>query len=282
MGIGVMVLAMAAVQAMAALPTGGMPPVMVTMVPPAQIEGAPLRQPEGGHWSCSSGYGDCLRIDRSGPEGRAQLLVFDMDAAAADIPAITLPPEIGSDDGMDIAVWNQAIRLPEDQVATSNIRTYLIGIIRRTPVAYSGGFASGERLHLFQLIIVESEASLGTELVSLPWTSEAQIRACFGEEDDRRRRGECHDIYRYVPSITLDDAGDGHRPVLRYTAVATAYPRTARRGEDSTTAPPLTAADLVEWRDPECSYSRTLRYNPATDRYEMDRIAPDCSSYTVP
>ena len=41
-------------------------------------------------------------------------------------------------------------------------------------------------------------------------------------------------------------------------------------------------AEGSRWRDPECSYTRTLRYNPASERYEMDRVAPDCSSYTVP
>jgi hypothetical protein len=112
--------------------------------------------------------------------------------------------------------------------------------------------------------------------------SEVQIRACFGADDIARRRGECHDVYRYTPRLAISPDGDEQYPALSYTSAATAFPRTARRGEDSAAAPPLTAADLSEWRDPECSYTRTLRYNPATERYEMDRIAPDCSSYTAP
>jgi hypothetical protein len=64
--------------------------------------------------------------------------------------------------------------------------------------------------------------------------------------------------------------------------VATAYPRTARRTRDSNEAAPLAAADLTIWRDPECSYTRMLHFNPATERYEMDRPAPDCSAYTLP
>jgi hypothetical protein len=73
----------------------------------------------------------------------------------------------------------------------------------------------------------------------------------------------------------------GELPVLAYGAVATAYPRGARRSGDNSGLR-LKAGDLVHEKDPECSYDRTLRYNPATSRYEMDRPAPECSDYTTP
>ena len=69
--------------------------------------------------------------------------------------------------------------------------------------------------------------------------------------------------------------------MLTYRSVATAYPRTSRRSQDNSELR-LQAADLVRETDPRCSYERTLRYNPATSRYEMDRPAPDCSDYTTP
>ena len=68
---------------------------------------------------------------------------------------------------------------------------------------------------------------------------------------------------------------------MLYRSVATAYPQTARRGEDNS-GQKLTKADLSDWRDFDCSYERLLHYNPATARYEMDRPAPDCSAYTTP
>lgn len=281
MVFGLIALAMAGMQ-----PVQDAPPVMVPLVAPSAIEGAPLRQPPERGYLCSAGFGDCLRIIPNGNDNHAQLALFDMDAAASSSIEVALPWDIGADDGQDLAIWDQAIRLPSVGEASSGIRAYLVGVIRRTPVGYSGGFASAERLHLFQLMIGHGDAWLGPELVSLPWAAQAEIRACFGEDDAERRRGACHDIYRYVPALSVageqDRASDGDYPTLRYTTVSTAYPRTARRSEDSSAAPPLSEADLSEWRDPECSYTRTLRYNPATLRYEMDRTAPDCGAYTNP
>lgn len=279
MGIGLMALVLAAAQS-----NDGVPPVMVDMVPPAQIEGAPLRQPEGGGWSCSSGYGDCLRIDR-GEDGTAGLGVFDMDAAATAIAATPLPAAIATDvDGAEISVWDRAIRLRNPATASGDARVYLIGIIRLRRVGYSGGGAGAERLHLFPLTIAGGDAALGPEIVSLPWASSAMIRACFDERDAQHRRGACHDQYEFTPTLALagGEPANGAWPDLTYATTATAYPRTARQDRDSADQPPLTQADLTLWRDPECSYTRTLRHNPATERYEMDRPAPDCSDYTVP
>ena len=76
-------------------------------------------------------------------------------------------------------------------------------------------------------------------------------------------------------------ADDAIWPTLTYRAVATTFPRTSRRSEDNS-AGKLKAADLVRAEDPACTYARTLRYNAATGRYEMDRPAPDCSDYTTP
>jgi hypothetical protein len=279
MALALMTLALAAIQ-----PGESAPAVMVNMVPPAAIEGAPLRQPEGEGYVCAASYAHCLRIER-GDDGSAAIGLFDMDAAAAAIDAVPLPLTISSDDdGASISLWDRAIRLPNPNARAGSVTVYLVGIVRTIRRGYSGGGGASERLHLFQLTIADGAAQLGPELVSMPLHASLMIRACFAEEDGERRRGACHDEYEYGAALTLDPADDrsGNLPALRYETQATAYPQTARRGEDSNAARPLEASDLSHWRDPECSYTRMLRFNPATERYEMDRPAPDCSSYTVP
>lgn len=253
------------------------PPLMVAMVPPPALGRNLVRQPDGEDYLCSEGYGDCLRIVR-GEDGSAMLDLFDMDPAAGTHAQLALPPHVGADDGNDVRVWDRAIRLPAHPDAPE-ARAYLVGIVRTTTVAYSGGFARAERLHLFRLTVAEDGAVLGPELLDVRWGSEAQVRACFGEDDVARRREACHDIYRFATSLSLGGDRSGAYPALSYNAVATAFPRTARRSEDSSVASPLTAADLVERRDGECSFERVLRYNPGTRRYEMDRPAPECADY---
>ena len=122
---------------------------------------------------------------------------------------------------------------------------------------------------------------LAGEVLDTVWNSSLMIRACFSEEDLRDRLGACHDDYRFAATLAAADDDGGELPALTYRAVATAYPQTARRSEDGS-GQRLTRADLSHWRDPECSYVRILRYNPATSRYEMERPAPDCSAYTTP
>lgn len=253
------------------------PPLMVAMVPPPALGPSFVRQPDGGDYLCSEGYGDCLRVVR-GEDGSAMLALFDMDPSAGTLLPLALPPHVGADDGNDVRVWDRAIRLPAHPGAPE-ARAYLVGIVRTTPVAYSGGFARAERLHLFRLTVAEDGAALGPELLDVRWDAEARIRACFGEDDMARRREACHDIYRFATSLSLAGDRSGAYPALSYSTVATAFPRTASRSEDSSTAPPLTADDLVERRDGECSFERILRYNPATRRYEMDSPTPECSDY---
>lgn len=254
------------------------PPLMVAMLPPREIGLNFVRYPDGEHYLCSEGYGDCLRIVR-GEDGSAMLELFDMDPAAGPAQILAaLPAHVGMDDGNDVRVWDRAIRLPANP-DVPGARAYLVGIVRSTPLSYSGGFARAERLHLFQLVVAEDTATLGPELLDVRWNGEVQLRACFGEEDVQKRREACHDIYRFASSLSLMENRRGAYPDLGYSSVATAFPRTAYPTQDSSSAPPLSAEDLVERRDPECSFQRTLRYNPATRRYEMDSPAPECASY---
>jgi hypothetical protein len=181
-----------------------------------------------------------------------------------------------------LALWPHAIPLAGNAEDAEGNYTMLIGVVTSLSTMYSGGGGHARRLHLYRLHVGVGTARLSPELVSVPLTGNLLIRACFGEQDSDRRRGACHDEYTYGANLTVAANDGGELPALRYQSQATAFPQTARRGEDSSAARPLRASDLSHWRDPECSYTRTLHYNPATERYEMDRPAPDCSSYTVP
>ncbi len=273
------------------------PLTMLAMVMATQVEAPPspatwpLRPAEtaAGSPFCSPDRRVCLALIGGGEDTDTppQLVITEPnpqpgtelrgDGGTLDLPDLT-------EGRMTVDLWDSSIYMvgnPEDAEGNYSL---LIGFVTSLSTAYSGGGGQARRLHIYRLRLGVGSPRLDRELLSLPLSGSLLIRACFGEEDSERRRGVCHDDYNYGATLTLDprdDRGDEF-PALVYTAQATAYPQTARRGEDSSAAVPLRASDLSRWRDPECSFTRRLRYNPASERYEMDRPAPDCSSYTVP
>lgn len=157
----------------------------------------------------------------------------------------------------------------------------LVGVIGEQRAMYSGGGGSGSRLHLLRFGMAPHAIGLGGEVLDVVWDSSLMIRACFSEQDARDRLNARHDKYEYKAVLTPGPDEGGELPTLTYRSFATAYPQTSRRGEDNS-GQKLKPGDLVDWKDPECSYERLLRFNNATGRYEMDRPAPDCLVYTVP
>lgn len=280
MGIGMMSLLLSATAMVATGGEGQAPPVMLPLEPSTALTGAVTPPPVADGYVCVVAYGDCMRIVT--PEaGQAALVAYGADPSEAVATApMPLADVLASDeDGGQLSLWNQAIRLAPQPQEPESVRTYLVGFVRARHEDYSGGYAESMRLHLFRLVIgSDNSAALGDELLNLPWSSQAEIRACFTEQDLRDRREACHDIYRSVPTLAVagPPAATNGLPDLLFAIEATAYPRTSRRDRDNSAGPPLTAEDLSEWRDPDCSYSRRLAYNPATLRYEMDRPAPDC------
>lgn len=184
-------------------------------------------------------------------------------------------------DGQTLNLWPNLIAVPSPEGAAPDSRQYLMGVLVSATAMYSGGGGNGSRLHLLRLDTTPSNTRLGDEVLDVVWDSSLMIRACFSEQDMKDRREACHDDYNFTGALSAGPAEAGELPALTYRAVATAYPRTSRRSQDNS-GQRLKAADLVHEKDPECSYERTLRYNPATSRYEMDRPAPDCSDYTTP
>ncbi len=200
-------------------------------------------------------------------------------APSGEASDLSLP--FAANDGETLTLWPKLIAVPPHDGAAPGSRQYLMGVVATQSAMYSGGGGSGSRLHLLRLDSSPSIVSLGDEVLDIVWDSSLMIRACFSEKDMKDRREACHDEYSFTGALAGGPAERGELPVLTYRSVATTYPRTSRRSEDNSGVR-LTAADLVNAKDPECSYERTLRYNPATSRYEMDRPAPDCSDYTTP
>lgn len=222
----------------------------------------------------------CLELAKAGGDGDAagSLIVTSPASGRVD----TLPLPYGPDDGQGLELWPVLVAVPKGVEAGSADRSeYLVGIVTEQRTMYSGGGGSGGRLHLLRLAQTPANVALGGEVLDVEWDSSLMIRACFSEKDMKDRLGACHDEYSFKGVLAAAPDDGGELPSLTYRSFATAYPQTSRRTEDNS-GQKLKKSDLAQWSDPECSYTRTLRYNPATARYEMDRAAPDCSVYTTP
>ena len=219
----------------------------------------------------------CLDVPGSAEAGDGGLVLTAPQTGQAD--DLALP--YGRDDGQTLSLWPHLIAVAPSEGAAADSRQYLMGVIVGTSTMYSGGGGNGSRLHLFRLDTTPSNTRLGDQVLDVVWDSSLMIRACFSEQDMKDRREACHDEYSFTGTLAAGPAEASELPALTYRSVATSYPRTSRRSQDNSNLR-LKAADLVHAKDPECSYERTLRFNPATSRYEMDRPAPDCSDYTTP
>lgn len=243
----------------------------------------PLAQGEGGA-RCLADRSLCFQIpDAAEGEGERSLRAFA--PAEGEAATVSVPLAFGAD-GKELSLWPYLIALPRagesgggDSGGGAALE-YLVGVIAEERAMYSGGGGSGGRLHLLRFGMAPHAAG-AVEVLDVVWDSSLMIRACFSEKDMKDRRGACHDEYDFKAVLAAAPAEGGELPALTYRSFATAYPQTSRRSEDNS-GQVLKKSDLAAWRDPECSYSRTLRYNPATSRYEMDRAAPDCSAYTTP
>jgi hypothetical protein len=214
----------------------------------------------------------CLTVP-VGEEGAGSAALVVASPAVDDVATLDLPV---LPDGSTAELWPNLIAL-----GGGGDRRYLAGILARQNAMYSGGGGSAARLHLYELDAEPGSTGLGAELLDVVWDGSLMIRACFSEEDMRDRLEACHDQYDFAATLSGASGEDATWPTLTYRGVATTFPRTSRRSEDNS-AVKLKPADLVRAEDPVCTYARTLRYNAATGRYEMDRPAPDCSDYTTP
>ncbi|KQO19668.1 hypothetical protein [Acidovorax sp. Leaf78] len=154
----------------------------------------------------------------------------------------------------------------------------LVGVQMEERAMYSGGGASATTLHLIAFVPDQSPF----EVLRVPQSSSATIRACFSERHMKQRAGACHDEYNFDATLVLTQASAAGWPVLRYRSKATSFPGHVSRSKDSLAARPLRQRDLVTVTDPRCSYQRLFRFTPQARAYVPDTPAPDCTDYTVP
>ena len=220
--------------------------------------------PAGEGGACTADGRWCVTL---APPGGDDPRVPVVQAGGAPGRAVSGAPSDESD-----AVWPVLIVLPDGG--------FLAGVRHKVSTAYSGGGGSATELRLFQ--VTAGEVPGAGPVLSLPLEVSLLIRACFGEREMRRRRGACHDEYRFGGRIALAPGSAAGRPILTYATEASAFPRGVSRSRDSNTMPALGAGDLAWQRDPACSFVRRFRFDPASGRYQPDRPLPECSDYTIP
>lgn len=219
----------------------------------------------------------CARIDVDERSGDPMLLLLDAPEATEGRETGRYPLAAGVENA-SLTVWPHIVRTLPANGRREN--TALIGVVTSTQGFYSGGSASAARLRLIEL---NTDYRIATfkEMLSVPLSGSAYIRACFAEKDFEERAGACHDEYEFSAELTLREASAG-APQFNYVTTATSFPGPVSRNEDSTINPPLNVEDLIEVVNDECSYRRVIRFNPATERFEFDSPAPDCSEFTAP
>ncbi len=221
---------------------------------------------------CTADKNLCLLMTKTGEENTGTLMVKIKSGTGVSTAQIDIPSSLTDYD--NVSFWPQIIPLGGQSA--------LIGIIEHHSTMYSGGGGSSDQLHLFKIRYAGGVAQLGNSLSTLPMRASLFIRACFSEKEYIINGDACHDDYQYKATLTAlqkSMSPDGW-PTLKYTSIATTFPRTSRRSRDNSKDRHVRKADLITWKDPKCSYSRQLRYNAATQQYEMNQPAPECSDYT--
>jgi hypothetical protein len=217
---------------------------------------------------CTSDRRWCVMLAEPDENGVVRPIV---GAGGAVGPMPRAPAEEPSSDE-SYAVWPSLFTLRDG--------SFLAGVKVRTSTSYSGGGGSATDLRLFR---VSSSGTASAEpVLSVSLEGSLMIRACFSERDLRRRRGACHDEYRFSSRIGLAPGAATGLPILTYATEAWAYPRGVTRSGDSTQMRALRQSDLVRQRDVKCSFGRRFRFDVAGSAYRPDMPLPECSDYTVP
>ncbi len=166
--------------------------------------------------------------------------------------------------------WPVIVRVGHDD------QSAIVGVVHTDNEPYSGGGGAAA-----QLVLYSVSRGVANELVRMPISASSMVRACFDEADEAQRAGACHDEYKFVTRISLDEGVAEGAPKIILETAAGSYPGRVTRTADSLEAPALTPADLVWAQDPTCSYRRT--YSRGADGlYSPDQALPPCADYLEP
>lgn len=218
----------------------------------------------------------CARIRADKQTGNPLLVLLDKAKPADAQEAGRYPMRAGKDDE-SLALWTRIVRIPYADGRPE--QKALIGVVKHMRAMYSGGGSDSQRLSLIE-VDTTFGAPIFKEVLSVPLSGSAMIRACFSENDMKARAGACHDEYSFSAELMLREAKTGELQ-FDYITTAMTYPGDVSRNVDSLAKAPLTEKDLIQVVNDECSYQRVVRFNPATERYEFDSPAPVCRDFTV-
>lgn len=228
----------------------------------------------------------CVRaLPATGEDQPAVLEVAERVGDAAEPQMRHVPIEV-VDDG-DLRVWPFIVRLApgagagqavaDPQVAA--LQNVLVGGLVEARAMYSGGGASASTLQLARIRHLDEGIQVDADVLSVAWSANKMIRACFSERDFDQRAGACHDEYSFEAELALASEGQG-MPVLRYRTEASNYPAGVSPQRDSLAKGKLKKKDLRTEQDAECSYTRVFRFTSGA--YQPDQPLPECSGYTEP
>lgn len=165
----------------------------------------------------------------------------------------------------------------DDKIIDLGNSNYLISVIEHNSTMYSGGGASVDILHLFELSKTGASWKVGGELLNIPYRGSKMIRACFSEQDMKNRHGACHDEYDYNASITIAKGAKGEFPNLVYNAVSTDYPASSKLENDNSAK--IKKSDLYRKKDIGCTFKRMITFDNISNQYKLNKPIPNCDDY---
>lgn len=221
----------------------------------------------GAERACTQDAAWCVVTDPAGTR-----VLFNANGAEREIATFA------SVEGEQRETWPFIVRQP----GTEGGESVLIGLQRTEHQMYSGGGASVTFVTLYALSSGTAIGALAAPVLTAPTSASVTIRACFSEADVAARRDACADEYNFAGEFSLDTENSIGPPRLVLTTVATSYPGRRSRTSDSTTEPPLEAADLVAVRDESCSYRRVASFDTTVNAYVFEQALPPCTDYLEP
>lgn len=241
----------------------------------AQPDTEPLKLNPDNKLFCNAQADWCVGIktdgsfETNGPFATSRTL--RSDRAFWDLPDIP--------DFSKFTVWPQLIRLSEDLA--------LVGVVGpaepdyKLETQFSGGSFIRRDLYLFEVTLGEPSAS--NLVFIMPSSTEATIRACFNEADQRKRDGHCIDAYQFKADLKAlpgtKTANGAEYPDLQVTTQATRAPATASRYADSSAKPAPTKAEVAPAADKQCSYTVTYKWKSDGSVYAPTSPLPDCAEF---
>jgi hypothetical protein len=238
---------------------GAMPCLSAARVEPLRAErGVAHRLCTANRLWCTERRGDSLTVLRRENGGRREVA--------------HLPLPSNEDDRSQSEPWSSIVRIS----LPGRPELALVGVVRTQSEMYSGGGGLLVQLTLFE---IQPEAQNQPRAVlEAPLSSSFLIRACFSREDERARRGACHDEYRYSATLTAPPQRPNDARLV-YRSRADSFPNRRSRTQDSNRQGPLRRGDLIRVVDRTCTFERTLARNPETGIFKWSAPLPPCKDY---